>query len=81
MCTTSGSTEINMCLLLNLILQPRAHFSCCQLLITKLSVTIYVFAMYKVTIISIDVITQPMKESYDLLHNCLQKIVILVNFM
>jgi hypothetical protein len=35
-------------------------FVLCQLLITKLSVTIYVSALYKQTFVSIDDITQPM---------------------
>ena len=43
-----------------LILRPSAQFSCCQILITKLSVTIYISALYRPTIISNDAITQPM---------------------
>ena len=55
---TAGSTDVTMRLLQKLILQPPAQFSCCQLLITKLSVTIYISALYKPTTVSIDVITQ-----------------------
>jgi len=39
---------------------PCTDFVLCQLLITKLSVTIYFSALYKSTIVSIDDITQPM---------------------
>jgi len=60
MCPTAGSTDVTMRLLHKLILRPSAQFSCCPLLITKLSVTIYISAVYKPTIVSIEVITQPM---------------------
>ena len=36
--------------------------------------------MYKQTIVPIDVTTQPMQEGHNLLHHCLQQIVILVDF-
>jgi len=32
----------------------------CELLITKLSLTIYISALYEATTVSIDVVTQPM---------------------
>ena len=57
---TAGSTDEIMRLLHKLILWPPAQISCCQLLITKLSATIYVSALYKPPIVSIDGITQPM---------------------
>ena len=81
MCPTAGYTDVTVRLLHKLILRPPAQFWCCQLLITKLSVTIYNLAMYKQKIVSIDVITQRKKDSHNLLHDCLQKIVILVVFM
>jgi len=57
------------------------YFVLCQLLITKLSVTIYVSVLYKQQIVSTDDITQPIKESHIFLHDCLQQISILVVFM
>ena len=78
---TARSTNVLMCLLHKLILLPSAQFLCCQLLITKLFVTIYISALYKPPIVSIDDITQPMYESYNFLHDCLEQLVILVVFM
>ena len=77
---TAGSTNVLMRLFHKLILQPSAQFSCCQLLITKLSVTIYISALYKPTIVSIDVITLPMYIGHKLWHDFLQKVIILVLF-
>jgi hypothetical protein len=62
------------------ILRPSAQFSCCQLLITELSVTIYITVLYKQIIVFIDVITKRMQDSHNLLHDCLQHIVISVAF-
>ena len=53
------NTNIVMGLRHNLILMPSAQFSCYQLLITKLFITIYISGLYKPTIVSIDVITLP----------------------
>ena len=48
-CPTAGSIDVTMLLLHKLILRPPAQFWCCQVLITKLSVTIYVSSLYKQT--------------------------------
>jgi hypothetical protein len=81
MCPLAGSTNL-------LIYSPsKANstalctvFVLCQLLITKLSVIIYILNLYKQTSVSIDVITQPMQVRHNLLRDCFQKIVILVDF-
>ena len=79
LCPTTDSTDVITRLFRKLKLRPSAQFSCYQLLITKLSITIYTSAIYKQTIVSMDVITQPMQVGHNLLHHCLQEIAILVD--
>jgi len=75
----TGSAKVTMLLFQMLILRPSAQFSCCQLLITKLSTMIYISALYKPAIVSIDVITQLIQVGLYLLQHCLLKIVIFVD--
>jgi len=59
MCSLSDSTNVTMLLLHKIFYCYLGSFVLSQLLSTKHSVTIYVSALYKIPIFSIDVKSQP----------------------